>query len=53
MQHRIHWLLLSVVVLTLAGPSRKAEGGDLKIIDDIQARRAQFMPQELTASFVD
>jgi hypothetical protein len=50
MLHRIHWLLLSVVVLTLAGASGRAEGGDLKIIDDIQARRAQFMPQELTAS---
>jgi hypothetical protein len=36
-----------VIAALLAG---SAEGGELKIATDIQARRAQFMPQDLTAS---
>lgn len=48
-----HWtggIFLFVLILTFVGGIRQAEGGDLKINDDIEARRAQFMPQELTAS---
>jgi hypothetical protein len=49
MRHRISKWLPSFVFVT-AFVTGSAEGGELKIAEDIQARRAQFMPQDLTAS---
>jgi hypothetical protein len=51
MQHRISSLLAVIALLSVAcggSPENSPAGGDLDIVPDIEARRAQFMPQELS-----
>ena len=53
MPHRTMHLLIAIALLSAGcgGSSDQASGGgDLTFVDDIQARRAQFMRQELTAN---
>jgi len=44
------WHLLAVLFFLCASLGRTVLAGDLKIAKDIEARRAQFMQQELTAN---